>query len=344
MIVSDNPSFPSPPDGRHGWPWTDIGGVPLEPPVKSEATPRVTVITPSFNQGKYLEEAIRSVVLQDHPNLEYIVMDGGSTDSSVDVIKRYEPWISYWVSKPDDGQADAINTGFARATGDYLCWLNADDVLYQGFLSRRVEEFGSRPRTDLIYGDIDTGWSEETRTVLKGEPPSFLDMLRTLRVAVPQQGAMWRRTTVQHLGGLDPRWHVVLDREFFLRIIQRGRAEYIPGRCGFFRQHDGAKSVAQATAWVAELPLMYVELFDGQSLEPRARRLENETMASVHLLCADILRAAHNWSGSLNHLTKAFRRSPAHALSSFLTARVGGLRRRLVGRVNRDGAHREASP
>jgi len=343
MIARETSMFPSPPAGRHGWPWTDNGTTPLVPAEAQETEPKVTIITPSFNQGKFLEEAIRSVVLQDHPNLEYIVMDGGSTDESVEVIKRYEPWISSWISEPDAGQADAINRGFERATGDYLCWLNADDVLYQGFLSRRVVEFADRPSIDLIYGDIDTGWDDDKKELLRGEPPSFSDMLRTLDVAVPQQGAMWRRSTVQRIGGLDPRWRVVLDREFFLRIIHRGTAEYIPGRCGFFRQHEGAKSISETTAWVDELPLMYAELFAEEALEPETRGLERETMAAVHLLCSDILRAAHDWSGSLVHLGKAVKWSPGHAVSSFLAARVTGLRLRLSAPAQDNDAARESS-
>jgi glycosyltransferase involved in cell wall biosynthesis len=304
-------------------------------------SPRVSIITPSFNQGRYLEETIRSVLLQDHPNIEYIVIDGGSNDESVNIIEQYDPWISYWISEPDHGQADAINKGFGRATGEYLCWLNSDDVFYQGFVSRRVAEFGTREKIDLIYGDVDAGWDGGERRLLRGEPLCFLDMLRTLRVSVPQQGAMWRRSTVEKLGGLDPRWRVVLDREFFLRIIHRGAAEYIPGLCGFFRQHDGAKSIAEATAWVTELPTMYEEFFADPDLEPSAKRLERETMATVHLLCSDILRTAGQWNGSLTHVAKAMSWQPSHAISSFFSARLAGLRRRLSSQPGSTGTRQE---
>lgn len=325
-----SPPFPAPPSGKHGWPWTgDDSTAPLEPPTRDTGQPRVTVITPSFNQGRYLEEAIRSVLLQDHPNLEYLILDGGSTDESVAIIERYAPWITRWVSEPDAGQADAINRGFALATGDLVCWLNADDLLYQGFVARRVREFGERPTADLIYGDVEVGWGGGSRTVVRGESASFLCMLRTLRVAIPQQSAMWRRSTIERFGGLDPRWHVVLDREFFLRIVRLGRAEYIPGRGAFFRQHPSAKSVAEIAVWADELPVMYRELFEDPSLEPAAKDLERETKATVHLLCCDVLRQARDWKGAIAHLGRAIAWHPYHAVTSFTTARIAGARRRL---------------
>jgi glycosyltransferase involved in cell wall biosynthesis len=323
-------SFPSPPDGKQGWPWTgDDDHTPLAPPARNDARPKVTVITPSFNQGRFLEETIRSVVLQNYTNLEYIIIDGGSTDESVEIIRHYEPWISHWVSEADDGQADALNKGFDRASGEFLCWLNADDVIYQGFIAHRVEEFSVRPQIDMIYGDVHSGWDNDTRGVLRGEPLSFLDMLRTLRVSIPQQSSMWRKTVVDRVGGLDPRWHVVLDREFFLRIARHSRIEYIPGTCGYFRQHGTAKSVAEKTTWVTELPLMYSELFTTENLTPAEKRLKRETMAATHLLCAEILRSLRDWTGFLRHLGHAIRWSPRHALIDYPGARFQGLRRRL---------------
>ena len=337
MSDPDTRWFPSPPDGKHGWPWTrDDGRTSLVPLQHDPNRPGVSIITPSFNQGRFLEEAIRSVLLQDHPNIECIVIDGGSTDQSADIIERYEPWISFWVSEPDHGQADAINKGFDHATGDYLCWLNSDDVLYQGFLSRRVDEFSARPQTDLIYGDVHSGWDDGERCDFRGESLSFPDMLRTLKVSIPQQSAMWRRSAVDQLGGLNPRWHVVLDREFFLRIAHHGSIEYIPGVVGYFRQHGRAKSVAETTAWVAELPLMYAEFFADDGLEPEFKQLECETTAAAHLRCADILRGSHDWSGFLAHLAKAIRWSPGYAMTSFIAARAGGLRRRLSTLTDKD--------
>src|SRR6185312_15779847 len=124
--------LPRSPRGKNGWPWT-------EPTSKSEVFvqprsigPRVSIVTPSYNQGQFIEETIRSVLLQGYSNLEYIVIDGGSTDNTVEIIKRYEPWLSYWVSEPDAGQTNAINKGFAVATGEIFGFINSDDLLVQG--------------------------------------------------------------------------------------------------------------------------------------------------------------------------------------------------------------------
>ena len=115
--------------------------------------PRITVVTPSFNQGRFLEETIQSVLYQDYPNLEYIVMDGGSTDGSADIIRRYSDQLAYWVSRPDRGQTDALIQGFGRASGDVLCWLCADDVWEPGTLWEVGRIFASQPETRAVYGD-----------------------------------------------------------------------------------------------------------------------------------------------------------------------------------------------
>jgi glycosyltransferase involved in cell wall biosynthesis len=114
---------------------------------------RVTVVTPSYNQAQFLEETIRSVLLQGYPNLEYIIIDGGSTDGSVEIIRKYEKHLSDWVSEPDRGQSHAINKGFARATGEYIAWLNSDDVYEPGIIANAVAWFAEHPECDMIYSD-----------------------------------------------------------------------------------------------------------------------------------------------------------------------------------------------
>ena len=124
--------IPLSPIDKTGWPWNEE----TDPSVYDSSIqwPRITIVTPTYNQGQFIEETIRSILLQNYPNLEYIIMDGGSTDDTVEIIKKYEPWISYWVSEKDKGQSDAINKGSARATGEIFNWINSDDCLTKGAL------------------------------------------------------------------------------------------------------------------------------------------------------------------------------------------------------------------
>ena len=134
----------------YDWPWS------VETrPLALDEPPRITIVTPSFNQGQYIEAAIRSVLRQEYPNLEYIILDGGSTDESVSVIERYAPYLAHWASAADDGPAQAINRGLARATGDILGWLNADDLYLPGALWAAAEALARQPDAALVYGE---GW------------------------------------------------------------------------------------------------------------------------------------------------------------------------------------------
>src|SRR5262249_53204242 len=124
--------LPRPPRGKTGWPWT-MESAPVAERLPNDATwPKISIVTPSYNQGQFIEETIRSVLLQGYPNLQYIVMDGGSKDSTLNILRKYAHAIDFWTSAPDKGQAEAINKGFERANGDILAWLNSDDVYELG--------------------------------------------------------------------------------------------------------------------------------------------------------------------------------------------------------------------
>ena len=143
--------LPPPPTGQVGWPWTEE--TPPLPPTApgGHPWPLISIVTPSFNQGAYLEEAIRSILLQGYPNLEHILIDGGSTDGSVAIIKKYERWFTHWVSERDRGQAHAINKGLARCTGEIFNWINSDDYLMAGALRKIAATF---PGADAVAGAV----------------------------------------------------------------------------------------------------------------------------------------------------------------------------------------------
>src|SRR5262249_6291259 len=143
-------SMPAPPPGCVGWPWIDVTPVASVSPPADLGWPRISIVTPSFNQGRDLEETIRSVLLQEYPNLEYVVIDGASTDGSVAVIEKYARHLTHWVSEPDDGCAQALNKGLRRASGEIFGFLNSDDVYEPGVLFEAARRFRERPQVEVL--------------------------------------------------------------------------------------------------------------------------------------------------------------------------------------------------
>ena len=201
--------------------------------------PKITVVTPSFNQGAFLEQTIRSVLGQLYPNLEYLVIDGGSTDESVEIVKRYESQLAGWVSEKDRGQAEALNKGFIRATGEILCWLNSDDFLLPGALheaARRLEE-----GADLIYGKC-LSFSDKGTRSLVNIPPEHDRELLTMVDYLVQPSTFWRRSLWEKTGPLNEEIHYAFDWEWFLRAEKLGRFSRADFLFSAYRFHDAHKS------------------------------------------------------------------------------------------------------
>ncbi len=202
--------LPPPPPGKTGWPWTE--GSPEVPPTLPDGRPwpRVTIVTPSFNQGQFLEETIRSILLQNYPNLEYIIMDGGSTDNSVEIIKKYEPWIDYWESKKDRGQAHAINKGFRRATGEIIAWLNSDDTYFPGAIKEAAEFLAIHPDVAMVYGDC--VFVDEKGKVLKTVKIDTYNLDKMLENnIIPQPSAFVRSFVLNKIGFLRENYSYSFD-------------------------------------------------------------------------------------------------------------------------------------
>ena len=211
-----------------------------------EALPRVSIVTPSFNHARFLEQTIRSVLEQDYPNIEYIVIDGGSQDGSRDLIEAYAPQLAYWQSQPDGGQTDAINQGFARATGEILAWLNSDDYLLPGAVSRAVAALQAEPELGMVYGDC-LLVNAEGKTI-KRFPAAQTDYARLRRgyVHIPQQSSFWRASLWEVVGPLDPSFYFAMDYDLWTRLARMAPLKYLPGEpWAAFRLHGDAKSLAQ---------------------------------------------------------------------------------------------------
>ena len=238
--------LPPPPKGRTGWPWTEA------PPheVRDDCA-SITIVTPSFNQGAYLEETIRSIVLQGYPRLQYIVLDGGSTDHSVAILGRYSAWITHWRSEPDQGQADAIARGLAQANGEIVNWINSDDVLQPGALA--TVDLLMRD-ADVVAGVCINMNADGTERAVQSRNLDAKSLLAGSGDVVFQQPATWfRRTAVVAAGGLDRTLHYVFDWELLIRVLAHSpRVVYSSVPLARFRLHAASKTVTSAGAFELE--------------------------------------------------------------------------------------------
>ena len=206
------------------------------------ALPKISVVTPSFNQAAYLERTLRSVLDQGYPNLEYIVIDGGSTDGSVEIIRKYEDRLAYWVSESDRGQADAINTGLRRASGDWVAWQNSDDIYYPGVFADIAQTAAAHPDVDLIIGNmmiIDA--HDQPLRDIHYVTPSY-GALRAEGMVMVNQAAFWRRRVHAEIGWLEESLQCSFDYEWFLRLTERYQGVHVNRIWGGFRLHGETKT------------------------------------------------------------------------------------------------------
>jgi len=213
--------------------------------------PRITLITPSLNQGNFIAETIESVAAQRYPNLEYFVIDGGSSDQTAEVVRRYPSVVADFVSEADRGQAEALNKGFARATGDIYCWLNADDLLEPGALMT-IGDLYQRSGFSFVYGD---GWKRwEGRNFRRRIRTGVIDPARLkVRDTILQPSAFWSREVAGRIGKLDETLQYVFDWDFFVRVSLAFPMRYIPVPLSTYRIHPQHKSATGGKARAAEI-------------------------------------------------------------------------------------------
>lgn len=213
--------------------------------MSEEVFPKVSIITPSYNQAKFLEETMLSVLEQDYPNIEYIIIDGGSDDGSKEIIEKHANRLAYWQSQKDKGQTDAINQGFGRASGEILAWLNSDDILYPGAVSAAVRQLKAHPEVGMVYANCD--WIDAEGKVIGDFPAAQTDLKKLRRgyVHIPQQTAFFRADLWKKVGPLDDSFYFAMDYDLWTRLANQAPLLYVQELWAAFRLHEGAKSIAE---------------------------------------------------------------------------------------------------
>jgi len=242
---------------------------------------KISIITPSYNQAPYLEQTIRSVLGQGFPDLEYWIVDGGSTDGSLEIIQKYADILSGWVSEPDNGQADAINKGFRQVTGEIVSWLNSDDVYPPGVLKEVAGFFHENPDIGMVYGNA-VSFDQD------GYPMNDLvfsdwglEGLVSFNI-ICQPAVFMRKTVLEAAGYLDEEYHMLLDHHLWLRIAQITQITHMPKVWAFARHHSGAKNVAQAPRFGQEAYKVLAWMKTQPALLDIIQQNSNTVNAMVH--------------------------------------------------------------
>jgi len=275
--------------------------------------PLVTIVTPSYNQAAFLEDTLRSVLAQDYPRIEYLVVDGGSTDGSPEITRKYADRLAWWVSEQDQGQASAILKGFARARGEILAWLNSDDLYLPGAVSSAVQTFRSRPEAGLVYGNAIT--VDEN-----GEPYNRLDFLQydlidlmSFRI-ICQPSVFMRRQIYDQSGGIDPAYHYMLDHLLWVRMARIAAVHHVPQTWSAARFHPAAKNVAQAAGFSREILRMLQWMENNSQFEQLLQENSRKVLGGAYRLHARYLLDGGQPGPALRSYVRALIYRPRYAI------------------------------
>lgn len=276
----------------------------------------VSIITPSFNQGRFLEQTIRSVLEQVPPPDEYFIIDGGSTDSSVDIIKKYESQLTGWVSEKDKGQADAINKGFRQAKGEIVAWINSDDYYLPGAIQTAVEMFRQYPDAGLIYGNV-LSVDENSRS-FNLQTFKSLNLLDLMSFQIISQPAVFmRRSALEQAGFLDLTYHMLLDHHLWLRMARIAPLIYIPKTLAAARYHPGAKNLSSTSHFGREA----LRIVDWMEKVPEFSTVFQQNkpriLGGAHRLDAFYLLDGNQYRAALSAYGRAFHFYPPVVLKEW---------------------------
>lgn len=258
----------------------------------------ISIITPSYNQAAYLEQTIQSVLNQKYPKLEYIVIDGGSMDGSVEILKRYTSRIAFWVSEKDKGQSDAINKGLTLATGDIVCWLNSDDQFEPNTLSAVAKFFSDNPDAQFLYGDGVIFHENGKKPASFCRPGKIEKEILTRCDPLQQPSTFWRRSVHDKVGFIDESLNFTMDWDFFMRISQSYEMHYLPITFSRYRIHEGHKTGSGAQRRTQEV-LEFIEKYSNKDCI--------EAFRAVHPNVADLRRFKEKYGWRIGRLVFCLR-------------------------------------
>jgi glycosyltransferase involved in cell wall biosynthesis len=273
----------------------------------------VSIITPSYNQAAFLEQTIQSVLGQEGVPVEYLIVDGGSTDGSAEIIRKHADRLAWWVSERDAGQADAINKGLKRAKGEIVAWLNSDDLYTPGAIAQVAATFQANPEAGLVFGDavtIDPAGRQIGRFVFGDWG---LDELMGFRI-ICQPAVLMRRTILEQAGYLDPSYHYLLDHQLWLRIARLSPICHVPQVWAQARHHPGAKNVAQPEGFSRETLRLLAWMETQPDLASRLAANRRRIEAGAYRLSARYLLDGGKPGGALRDYGRALMRNPGYAL------------------------------
>lgn len=278
--------------------------------------PLVSIVTPSFNQAAYLEQTICSVLDQDYPNLLYMVVDGGSTDGSVEIIKKYAHRLAWWVSEKDSGQAEAINKGFAHCKGEIVAWLNSDDLYINHAIRSAVEVLQKHPDAAMVYGDVlAIDQAGKPINLMRFDDWTLEDLMKFKIISQP--GVFMRRTALEKAGYLDQSYHYMLDVHLWLKVAQHGAMVYSRKTWAAARYHAAAKNVSQTDRFGGETYRIVDWMRKQPALKNKYQANENKILAGAHLFNAHYLLDGNRNKEALKYYWKSFKCHAGTALKEW---------------------------
>ena len=283
----------------------------------SEEYPWVSIVTPTYNQASFLRDTIESVLEQDYPNVELIILDDGSTDATAKILSEYTGRVT-WESQPNMGQTPTINKGWQRCRGEILTWLNSDDTLLPGTLSKAVEYLRDNPEVGIVFGD--TLFTEADGTPIEPNPDrgtfDYQKFVVQCENPIPQPSAFIRRSVIDDVGLLDPHYYYFMDWDFWLRAGARHRIDYVPEILSTYRLHADSKTVAQAGRAAPELERMYRKYFALDYVPADVQRQKNKAMANMYFTSGGYYIKGNNRKSAARVALKALQTYPAMVFDS----------------------------